>query len=419
MEKTKHPCFNADARHTHGRIHLPIAPTCNVQCNFCNRKFDCVNESRPGVTTKVLTPKQASGYVQAVLDRVHNIAVLGVAGPGDPFADAERTLATLDLVHTEFPDKLLCLSSNGLNLPGYAQRLKDLNVSHVTITVNAVDPEIGARIYAWVRDGYHVLRGVQGAKVLLERQTQAIKELKDAGLTVKINTVVIPTINDHHVPQISKYVAALGADVQNCIPLMNVEGTPFGQLPAPEPAAMQELRLLIGKDIKQMTHCARCRADAVGLLGQQNSLEVQKLLDEASKNRPSKTKPYVAVASKEGLFVNQHLGEATKLWVFGLVDNMVRLVDTRMAPHCGGGDERWEAMAQTFSDCFTILSGGFGPAPEKLLSDRGITLVAAECLIDDAAKTLLEGNELPRVYQKTAGLCGKGAACSGTGQGCA
>ncbi len=419
MEKTKHPCFNSDARHTHGRIHLPIAPTCNVQCNFCNRKFDCVNESRPGVTTKVLTPKQASGYVQAVLDRVDNIAVLGVAGPGDPFADAERTLATLELVHREFPDKLLCLSSNGLNLPGYAQRLKDLNVSHVTITVNAVDPEIGAKIYAWIRDGYHVYRGVQGAKVLLERQTQAIKELKEVGLTVKINTVVIPTVNDQHILEISKYVSALGADVQNCIPLMKVEGTPFESLPAPDPVDMQAMRLEIGKHIKQMSHCARCRADAVGLLGQQNSLEVQKLLDEASRNKPSKTKPYVAVASKEGLFVNQHLGEATQLWVFGLVDNEVRLMDTRRTPHSGGGDERWDDMAKTFSDCFTILSGGFGPAPEKILSDRGITLVAAQCLIEDAAKTLLEGNELPKVYQKTAGLCGKGAACSGTGQGCA
>ncbi len=419
MEKSKHPCFNSDARHTQGRIHLPIAPSCNVQCNFCNRKFDCVNESRPGVTTKVLTPKQTSSYVQAVLDRVDNISVLGVAGPGDPFADAERTLATLELVHKEFPDKLLCLSSNGLNLPGYAQRLKELNVSHVTITVNAVDPEIGAKVYAWIRDGYHVYRGVQGAKVLLEKQTQAIKELKEAGMIVKINTVVIPTINDHHVPAIAEYVSKLGADVQNCIPLMKVEGTPFGELPAPEPAFMQELRLVVGKHINQMSHCARCRADAVGLLGQQNSLEVQRLLDEASRNTPSKTKPYVAVASKEGLFVNQHLGEASQLWVFGLVDGAVQLIERRKTPHSGSGDDRWEEMAKTFSDCFTILSGGFGPAPEKILTDRGITVVAAQCLIDDAAKSLLTGNELPKVYQKTAGLCGKGAACSGTGQGCA
>ena len=27
----------------------------------------------------------------------------------------------------------------------------ELGVSHVTITINAIDPEIGAKVYAWVR----------------------------------------------------------------------------------------------------------------------------------------------------------------------------------------------------------------------------------------------------------------------------
>ncbi|NEX14978.1 MAG: nitrogen fixation protein NifB, partial [Prosthecochloris sp.] len=44
----KHPCFNDASRHSFGRIHLPVAPKCNIQCNYCNRKFDCLNENRPG-----------------------------------------------------------------------------------------------------------------------------------------------------------------------------------------------------------------------------------------------------------------------------------------------------------------------------------------------------------------------------------
>ena len=51
-----HPCFDKEARHKNARVHLPVAPKCNIQCNYCNRKFDCVNESRPGVTSSVLTP---------------------------------------------------------------------------------------------------------------------------------------------------------------------------------------------------------------------------------------------------------------------------------------------------------------------------------------------------------------------------
>ncbi len=55
QKKTDHPCFGGDHSNT-GRIHLPVAPGCNIKCGFCERRFDCANETRPGVTSKVLTP---------------------------------------------------------------------------------------------------------------------------------------------------------------------------------------------------------------------------------------------------------------------------------------------------------------------------------------------------------------------------
>ena len=51
-----HPCFSQEAHKRSGRIHLPVAPECNIQCGYCVRKFDCVNESRPGVASTILTP---------------------------------------------------------------------------------------------------------------------------------------------------------------------------------------------------------------------------------------------------------------------------------------------------------------------------------------------------------------------------
>ncbi len=51
LDITRHPCFNESAKGTCGRVHLPVAPECNIKCNYCNRKYDCVNESRPGVTS--------------------------------------------------------------------------------------------------------------------------------------------------------------------------------------------------------------------------------------------------------------------------------------------------------------------------------------------------------------------------------
>ena len=55
---SEHPCYSEKACHAFGRCHLPVAPKCNIQCNYCVRDFDCVNESRPGVTSKVLSPEE-------------------------------------------------------------------------------------------------------------------------------------------------------------------------------------------------------------------------------------------------------------------------------------------------------------------------------------------------------------------------
>ncbi len=423
MDFANHPCFNAEARHTTARVHLPVAPKCNVQCNFCNRKYDCVNESRPGVTSSVLEPDAAVDYLSSVLDRIPNVAVVGIAGPGDPFANPEETLKTMELVGSKYPDKLLCLATNGLGLPEYADRVAALNVSHVTITLNAVDPEIGAKIYAWIRVGNKPYRGVEGAKILLERQLLAIKLLKERGVTVKINTVVIPGINQDHVPEIARVAGALGADVQNCIPLMHVEGTAFEGIPAPETGALQAMRFEAGKSLKQMSHCARCRADAAGLLGERNQEEIAALLAEAGRVKPTEGRPRLAVATMEGLFVNRHLGEAPTLWIYeaegeGITGKPV-LVEQRATPIPGGGDARWEALADSLSDCFAVLVSGAGPSPERILKEKGIRVIAVEGLISDTAHELLAGREIPKVLMRRAGSCGSGSSCGGTGQGCA
>ena len=121
MDRQNHPCFSAGARHRSGRIHLPVAPKCNMQCNYCNRDFACVNESRPGVSSTILTPLAAADYLDAVLEKVKTIEVVGIAGPGDPFANASETLETLRLVRERHPDMMLCLATNGLELAAHAE----------------------------------------------------------------------------------------------------------------------------------------------------------------------------------------------------------------------------------------------------------------------------------------------------------
>ena len=116
MNYHDHPCFSESGRHTTARVHLPVAPKCNMQCNYCVRDYACVNESRPGVTSTVLTPLQAAGYLDEVVKKIKNIRVVGIAGPGDPFANGEETMETLRLVRERHPEMMLCVATNGLDL---------------------------------------------------------------------------------------------------------------------------------------------------------------------------------------------------------------------------------------------------------------------------------------------------------------
>ena len=272
-DSARHPCFNPEAHRAFGRAHLPVAASCNVQCGFCDRRYSCVNESRPGVTARLLTPDEAVDAALRALARMPHLSVIGIAGPGDPLANAGPTLETLAELRKTLPRILLCLSTNGLALPLHAQALAELGVGHVTVTVNAVNPDIGAAIYSWVDDGSERLSGQQGAALLLERQERGIRLLKSLGVTIKVNSVVIPGVNDTHMLEIARAVASWGADLMNCIPLLPVANTRFALVSPPSAELMHSIRAEAGEVIPQMRHCTRCRADALGLLGEDGQLE--------------------------------------------------------------------------------------------------------------------------------------------------
>ncbi len=412
-----HPCFNDAVRHAFARIHLPVAPECNVQCNFCKRVYDCVNESRPGVTSVLLTPLQALKYLQESLKRDPRISVVGIAGPGDPFATPERTLQTLQLVREAFPEMLLCVASNGLNVDSHVDRLASLAVSHVTLTVNAVDPAIGAKIYAWVRDGKRMYRSQVGAGLLWTRQADAIRNLKRQGVTVKVNTIVIPGVNDQHVVDVARRVAELGADISNCVPLYPVAGTVFGCVEPPKPEQVAALRAEVGRYLPVMAHCARCRADAVGLLGEASSPEAELALLHASTTPSSsdEARPNVAVATLEGVLVNEHLGSAQQLAIYGPRDGSFQLLETRATPPPGGGRDRWQALAETLRDCQAVLVADAGDTPRNILAEYQIKVISMEGLIEDGLNAVYRGIEI-RSPSPTRLRCGSG--CGGNGQGC-
>jgi nitrogen fixation protein NifB len=422
-----HPCYSEDAHHYFARMHVAVAPACNIQCHYCNRKYDCANESRPGVVSELLTPDQAVKKTLAVAATIPQMTVLGIAGPGDPLANPERTFETFRQLAQKAPDIKLCVSTNGLSLPQHIDELAKHNIDHVTITINCVDPDVGAKIYPWIFWNNKRIHGREAAAILIEQQQKGLEMLVARGILVKVNSVLIPGVNDEHLKEVSKIVKAKGAFLHNVMPLIAEaeHGTFYGVMGqrSPNPAELKELQDACEGDMNMMRHCRQCRADAVGLLGEDRgdeftlekieAMEIDyeaamvvraelraKISAELEAKRakahappaaqvvqflPRKEKPVVAgrpvlmaVAAKGGV-VAVHFGHAREFLVYEASAEGARFVGHRKAEQycagdetCGDGESVLDRTIKALAGCEVVLCSKIGFEPWGKLEAAGI-----------------------------------------------
>lgn len=439
MERiAKHPCYSEEAHHHYARMHVAVAPACNIQCNYCNRKYDCANESRPGVVSELLTPEEAAHKVLVIAGKIPQMTVLGIAGPGDPLANPEKTFRTFELIADKAPDIKLCLSTNGLMLPDYVDRIKQLNVDHVTITINMVDPEVGTKIYPWVHYRRRRYKGLEAARILHERQMEGLQALREADILCKVNSVMIPGINDQHLVEVDEVIRSKGAFLHNIMPLISApeHGTHFGLTGqrGPTPKELKTLQDSCSGNMKMMRHCRQCRADAVGLLGEDRSqeftkdkfmemapeydleqrqevhagieqfkqqLKVAKEKVKGAKKVANSPKILVAVATKGGGLVNQHFGHAKEFQIFEVDANDAKFVGHRKIDHycqSGYGEEATlEHIIKAISDCKAVLVSKIGHCPQDELQKAGLQTVEAYDVIEKVAREFYD-----QYMQKTA-----------------
>jgi nitrogen fixation protein NifB len=247
----------------HGRVHLPVSPACNIGCRFCSRAFSSEGE-RPGRSRALVRPDEAVALVRKALELCPDITVAGIAGPGDTLA-TRHALDTFERLHSAFPALIKCLSTNGLLLERYAADLYGAGVRTLTVTVNAVEPAVLARICSFV-----VLDGVrygaeEGASILIEAQQRGIALAARLGMLVKINTVLVPGVNTHHIGAIADSVKASGAEIINILPL--IPANELADCPAPTCTELAEAREAAERRLPVFRHCKHCRADACGIPG--------------------------------------------------------------------------------------------------------------------------------------------------------
>lgn len=425
-----HPCYSQDAHQHYARIHVAVAPACNIQCNYCNRKYDCSNESRPGVTSYKLKPEEAVKKVLHVGGLIQQLSVVGIAGPGDGLANPKQTFETFALLKKYAPDIKLCLSTNGLMIHKHIDEIAKYTIEHVTVTLNSVDEsgEIGAKIYPWVFYEHKKHRGVEGAKLLLEKQLLGIKMLVERGILVKVNSVLIPGINDEHLPLVAKKVKELGVFIQNVMPLISKPefGTKFGLdgIPSATHKQLMKAQEACDVNVKMMRHCRQCRADAVGLLGEDRSDEFfkesfaeksfeelshhynlnqrmkthenietwrralraangralqEEALDKHALSSTGETKLIAVTTCGNGL-INDHFGSAKEFLIYEAGDKAIKFLMHRKVEkaYCMGkegcdGTYPIDEIKQTLQDCDLLLTQKIGECPQKELNSIQLT----------------------------------------------
>lgn len=254
-----HPCFEEKAHFIYGRIHLPVAEHCTIQCRYCSRAIGVTYHSyRPAVARSIISPEESVEYVSRHLDS--SLRVVGIAGPGEPLCN-EATFKTLHLIHETFPDLLLCVATNGLYLPEKCKVLADMGVRTVTVTINTVFPATVPKIYAHINGKMDK----KTAELFIRNQLKGIECCNEQDILVKINSVLIPQINMDDLREVALQSRERGAYIQNITPLIPL--SEFSHMHPPTCEEIRQVRNTCEEILPQFRLCKQCRADAVGIPG--------------------------------------------------------------------------------------------------------------------------------------------------------
>ena len=260
-----HPCYSETRDNLWARIHLPVASNCNVKCIFCDHSIgSSCHTSKPGYSTSIMDPKEAIARTLSEIEKNPRLKIVAISGPGEPLAN-EQTFTTLEGIRNQNKELDFCLSTNGVLLEGAATQLKKLGVRSISVSMSAIFPETAAQVYEWARIDREILQGLKMGKAIILKQLAGIERTVALGITVKVNTILIPNINIEDIQYLSKQIVDSGASLQNIVPLILCGNDQKLRPPTTEELFMA--RQTASENIAQFTHCKQCRSDVVGIPG--------------------------------------------------------------------------------------------------------------------------------------------------------
>jgi len=216
----EHSCSEKVVHFKFNRLNLCLESESNVGCNYCDSTMDA--------SIKASNAEEAIELIRDAAHKDPRLRIIELSATGDALT-TDTTFKVLRMVKAEFPYFTRGVKTNGLLLPKKLHRLKDLGVSAVTVTVNAVDSEVGSELYSYVRLNGKTVRGADAFEVLSINQLEGIRNAVDAGLIVKVKAACIRGVNSAHLVDVARTVRTLGAyeiNVESAVPAGRLAGLP-------------------------------------------------------------------------------------------------------------------------------------------------------------------------------------------------
>jgi MoaA/NifB/PqqE/SkfB family radical SAM enzyme len=237
---------------------------------------------------------------------------------------------------------------------------------------------------------------------LLEKQLSGLAKLRDLGVVAKVNTVLIKGVNDGDIENVAKTASGYGVFIGNVMQLIPAPGSEFEHFPLTSNAELGSVRKTCGQYLKQMYHCQQCRADAVGLLGNDCSAQFTNNTkqNDRIKNTGHTGNFTVLVTSNDRRIVNQHFGHADKFYIYTYDDGLIRLKEIREVnkycegiEHCGE-DGKSDKLITATDGCDYILTMRIGEEPRRQLEDSGKKVIAAYGYINEEILKIAEEHKI-------------------------
>ena len=173
-------------------LRLSVTQLCNLRCRYC-MPADGVCKKRH---EEMMTMEEMITAVNAAATL--GIRKLRITG-GEPLM--KKNIVSICREAASVPGiEELCLTTNGILLPGSAESLKQAGVQRINISLDTINEEK----YSWITGGGKLSDALKGVEAAL-----------DAGFEkIKINTVLIGGFNDDEIPELAGLTMKYPVDVR-------------------------------------------------------------------------------------------------------------------------------------------------------------------------------------------------------------